>query len=1043
MIDHYDAFISYKHAPLDSKIADHVQKNLEHFRIPDKIRQKTGKKKIERVFLDKDELPITADLSETISNALKSAEFLIVICSPETKKSVWVQREIEFFLEHHSRNNVLTVLVDGEPFEVIPEILLKEERTVTDEEGREHKVTIDLEPLSCDYRLPINTAKKKELPRLASAIIGCSYDELMDRNRQYRMRRMALIFGVIMSLGTALTVYMFITQAQIKENLLQAKLNRSLYLANESISLFKEQRRIDAIQLALAALPQDNEFDVIPEAERALTDSTLAYRTCDGLGIEATWNYDMPNDIMCFMVSPDRKTFTAVDESYRIVTWDTDSHEAIIDTALDAYILGIDYTGDDTLVVWSGKNITAYEASSGEEKWSMDFDSYSLQSITINRSDDDDSLYFLTHEVNIIKVDGETGDVLVTCPIDKYNEDGYYCVFDELEVSPSGEYCCLSYYYFEDSVYHQYLKNVDLNTGEYEEITVDGHINDIGWGDDDHILVQITDDYEVHRGTRPGVGNISTVDCDIVCYDPDDLSEIWRNDFSYSNNYIASGFLPLLSRNASMYYKADMAVVYDLDTGEIKNRYSLNDIILDTNDKDGDGIPIFVTNAGDFVSPKAIEMEGDPLMQYHELIDNAVACMIGGGIYVVGEQTDQVIYYDVYVYDEDFDETDDLSMFSEPTDWMVTDDVIVIINPSEGEIQGTLGPAEVQIIDPEDNEYVGCADLSTAVGKDIFSYELELLGVYDGEVWMEYSDIDGDYFIAVDISDLSVRTVDVYKTGEYSYFRSYELCEGYILASTFYQGNKELIYDIDNDEFTLCELPDDVTINTPLCHSVYFKTRDEIWITSPEIDMILNISDNEYDVMDMPEDWAGTCLTALSQEEDLFAICDNTQIAIYDEDLDIICQISCVASTPLAMGFCNINDEDILLVAYNDGYLFRYDPNTGDYLGKSQYTGFSEGIEGPDSISYDPSSGFIYIQLSSTVDVIELSKWYEVASMDLCLGHHVPTDTFYSLAHMASESNDYTLGRFEHYSIEDLKDKANEILQGEEISENLRADYGL
>ena len=1040
MIDHYDAFISYKHAPLDSKIADHVQKNLEHFRIPDKIRQKTGKKKIERVFLDKDELPITADLSETISSALKSAEFLIVICSPETKKSIWVQREIEFFLEHHTRNNVLTVLVDGEPFEVIPEILLKEERTITDEEGREHKVTIDLEPLSCDYRMPISKAKKKEFPRLASAIIGCSYDELMDRNRQYRTRRMALIFGVIMSLGVAFTTYLFITQAQIKENLLQAKLNRSLYLANESISLFKEQRRIDAIQLAMAALPQDNEFEVIPEAERALADSTLAYRTCEGLGIEATWNYVMPNDIRYFMVSPDRKTFTAVDESHRIMTWDTDSHEVVIDTVFDNSVQGLDYVGDDTLIVWSGRKIIAYETTSGEEKWSIEYDLPYIQTLDIYRSEDDDNLYFLTYEPEIIVIDGETGEVQIECPIDQY-DDGNYCTFDKMEVSPSGNYLCMTYYYYinndysEDSDYYQYLKVVDINTGESIKIDVDGRINDIGWGDEDHILVQITEDSEAHQIYDSDVGNICFVDSDIVCYDPDDLSEIWRNDFSYSNNYSQNGrgFLTLPSRNAVMYYKANMAVVYDLDTGDIQNRYSLNDIILATNDKDGDGVPLFVTNAGDVVSPRSLEEEGDPMVQYHELIDNANSCMIGGGIYVVGDQKDEVIYYDVYVYDEDYEETDDLVMYHSPSDWLMTDDVIVLLN------SGEYSQAEIQIIDPEDNEYVGCADVQAVLGKDVYVFELNLLGVYDGEVWMEYSDVGGDSFIAIDISDLSVRIVDVYQTGDYSYFNDYEMCEGYILSSVYSQGYKEMIYDIDNDEFTFLEMSDDIELDSPLCHPVYFSTRDEIWINSADMDMILDISDNEYDIMDLPEDWQGTCISALSQEEDLFAVCDKNQIVIYDEELDISCQISCIASTPLAMSFCNANDEDVLLVAYNDGYLFRYDPNTGDYLGKSKFS--IDPVDLDASISYDPSSGYVYIQTYQTLDVIELTKWYEVASLERCLGHHEPTDTFYSLWFMSS--NEHKLGRFDHYSIEELMDKANEILQGEEISENLRADYGI
>ena len=53
---HYNAFISYKHAELDNKVAAAIEWDLEHYHIPSKIQKKTGFKKIERIFRDKDEL---------------------------------------------------------------------------------------------------------------------------------------------------------------------------------------------------------------------------------------------------------------------------------------------------------------------------------------------------------------------------------------------------------------------------------------------------------------------------------------------------------------------------------------------------------------------------------------------------------------------------------------------------------------------------------------------------------------------------------------------------------------------------------------------------------------------------------------------------------------------------------------------------------------------------------------------------------------------------------------------------------------------------
>ena len=80
----YDAFISYRHAPLDMEIAKKVHTGLETYHVPGAVQKKTGKKKIERVFRDQDELPIGSDLNENIAGALRESEYLVVICSPET-----------------------------------------------------------------------------------------------------------------------------------------------------------------------------------------------------------------------------------------------------------------------------------------------------------------------------------------------------------------------------------------------------------------------------------------------------------------------------------------------------------------------------------------------------------------------------------------------------------------------------------------------------------------------------------------------------------------------------------------------------------------------------------------------------------------------------------------------------------------------------------------------------------------------------------------------------------------------------------------------
>ena len=73
----YDAFISYRHVEKDSFVAEQLHKALEEYKLGRKFKDK----KIKRIFRDKDELPISSNLNDPITDALNNSEFLIIICS--------------------------------------------------------------------------------------------------------------------------------------------------------------------------------------------------------------------------------------------------------------------------------------------------------------------------------------------------------------------------------------------------------------------------------------------------------------------------------------------------------------------------------------------------------------------------------------------------------------------------------------------------------------------------------------------------------------------------------------------------------------------------------------------------------------------------------------------------------------------------------------------------------------------------------------------------------------------------------------------------
>src|SRR5262249_25909689 len=116
----YDAFISYRHVDRDRKWAEWLIDALERYRVPKALQQKGLPPRLGKVFRDEDEAAAAPDLNEHIKEALRASRFLIVVCSPYTPRSPWVQREIEMFNELGRADQVLALLTEGEPRDAFP-----------------------------------------------------------------------------------------------------------------------------------------------------------------------------------------------------------------------------------------------------------------------------------------------------------------------------------------------------------------------------------------------------------------------------------------------------------------------------------------------------------------------------------------------------------------------------------------------------------------------------------------------------------------------------------------------------------------------------------------------------------------------------------------------------------------------------------------------------------------------------------------------------------------------------------------------------------
>lgn len=116
----YFAFISYNSK--DTDWGKKLQKKLEHYRMPATLCSEHGwkRKPINPVFFAPTDIQ-PGGLSEELQNRLRSARHLIVICSPNSAKSEWVGKEIEFFHSLGRAKNIHFFIVEGTPHSGNPE----------------------------------------------------------------------------------------------------------------------------------------------------------------------------------------------------------------------------------------------------------------------------------------------------------------------------------------------------------------------------------------------------------------------------------------------------------------------------------------------------------------------------------------------------------------------------------------------------------------------------------------------------------------------------------------------------------------------------------------------------------------------------------------------------------------------------------------------------------------------------------------------------------------------------------------------------------
>ncbi len=267
----YLAFISYRHRDKDRQISALLRKGLENHRLPSGCPLDRKRK----VFRDTDELPTSSDLGADIENALKDSEWLIALCSEEYIQSKWCQREIEDWVSSGLKERILPVLISGTPETAIPESIsdIGPVGDLRDLEGRELRQKTDT---------LINT--------LLSRMSGTEADAIAAAEHHFRLVRAVSIFAILAAAVFGFSLYTVNTanliaknndnireatevviqekdQALIERN--NALLKKAEYYAGQAWNAINEDRPMEAVRLAIEALPEDLESNE-PVSESAV-----------------------------------------------------------------------------------------------------------------------------------------------------------------------------------------------------------------------------------------------------------------------------------------------------------------------------------------------------------------------------------------------------------------------------------------------------------------------------------------------------------------------------------------------------------------------------------------------------------------------------------------------------------------------------------------------------------------------------------------------------------------------------------------------------
>ena len=308
----YYAFISYKRE--DEEWAKWLQHKLEHYKLPSNLNGRTDlPKEIRPIFKDTSELN-PGNLPQQIHDALEQSKFLIVICSPRSAQSEWVNKEVETFIEMGKTDKIIPFIIDGKAFAKNP----KEEcfpKAITNLPSEQEILGANIGEMGRDAAAV----------KVIAQMFGLKFDDLWQRyERDQRKKRnwiiAASISGFLFMAGVAFWMYAQ-RQETLKANWKMME-NQARFVAEKAISIAAEDSYLAKL-LAIEVLPDDLNHPNRPctiEAEIALR-KAVSFNTAYLKGhTDIVWSANF---------TPDGKQIISTSEDNTVRFWDAYSGKEI------------------------------------------------------------------------------------------------------------------------------------------------------------------------------------------------------------------------------------------------------------------------------------------------------------------------------------------------------------------------------------------------------------------------------------------------------------------------------------------------------------------------------------------------------------------------------------------------------------------------------------------------------------------------------------------------------------------------------------------